>query len=446
MVELKNKALYLGISEDGTRVIVRDNERGMEWELDPSTISYRRYAGKVDTLNDLPDLKRIPLGQGKAVRQGQAIRVEYLLAGGQASFVWVLGQDHLEVSLQVTAQDAVLVSLPGAFYPSQGKNELLLPVSQGILWRGTKEMPEKTYEQGGHKKWSMAMGAVVGDKGALLVTQESPADWGGTRGQSGRGPYFFFEQMRCEVHGWYERKVRIYPVDNSITAVCKKYRARVIERGEFFSWKEKISQRPMVKNLFGSLLAFIGYNKTDEIDYAASARKLKAYGFDKVFYYPVRFCQFNKKEFKMGGDTPIHLDDEVLRCIKEVPGSFIAPWGVACMALDDGDPGVQQLLRHDPQGRFVKDWKMDDLQFYQTCHSGVTQAMKKRLQGDLKEMDWVHYDVEATHPGRPCYSLKHGAHPDKPMAEGRRSKSRGRIAGVRDQRQPGGLHRGICGP
>jgi hypothetical protein len=48
----------------------------------------------------------------------------------------------------------------------------------------------------------------------------------------------------------------------------------VIERGEFVTWAEKIRRKPIVQELFGGLMAFIGYNKTPEVDYLAAARAL----------------------------------------------------------------------------------------------------------------------------------------------------------------------------
>ena len=106
-------------------------------------------------------------------------------------------------------------------------------------------------------------------------------------------------------------------MDKDITAICKQYRKRVIERGEFVSWQEKIAKKPMVRNLFGALMAFIGYNKTTDIDYIASAKTLKSYGFDTVFFYPARMCSYSLN-FKMGGDDPIWFSDDELKKMREM--------------------------------------------------------------------------------------------------------------------------------
>ena len=421
--EIKNEALSLKISGDGTQVVVTDLRRGMTWELDPASCVYRPYREEYyqkltddDNVDGKLDLPKKGLGQGSIVESTPStIRVQFKAPEGTIEYLWKLADDHIEVTLAACPAGVDFAALPGAFYAAQGKTMLALPIYQGVLCRGTDKLWEETYDSGGgHTRFSMAMGGVIGDHGALLVTQEPMTDWVGTRGQSAKGPYFFFEQRKCLINGWYERSVRLYPVDKDITAICKQYRKRVMERGEFVSWQEKIAKKPMVKNLFGALMAFIGYNKTASVDYVASAKKLKAAGFDNVFFYPVRMCNYSLK-FKMGGDDPIWFSDDEMKRMKAIPGVHLAPWGWTYEALDDGSESVHRILQHNKYDKTIPNWKIDKYQWYVVCPPYATEAIKKRYQTDLAAMDWIHYDVVACRPAATCFNKSHDLHGNKPM-------------------------------
>jgi hypothetical protein len=421
-VEIKTKILSLRMSDDGTDVVITDLKRGMEWELDPATRVYRPYREEFyleradrDTISGKLDLPKRKLGRGTIVESTAAmIRVQFNVPEGKIEYRWKIDDDHLEATLTACPAGVEFVALPGAFYPMRGQAQLALPIYQGVLCRGTEKIWEESHDTGGHTQWSMAMGSVISDKGALLVTQEPITDWVGTRGQSAKGPYFFFEQRKCLISGWYERSVRFYPVDRDITAICKRYRRRVIERGEFVSWQEKIAKKPMVRNLFGALMAFIGYNKTTDIDYVASARRLKAYGFDNVFFYPARMCSYSLN-FKMGGDDPIWFSDDEMKKMREIPGVHLSPWGWTFEALDDGSESVHRIFEHNMYDQPVPNWQIENFQWYVVCPPYEIEEVKKRYQTDMASMDWIHYDVVANRPASSCYNKSHALHGNKPM-------------------------------
>ncbi len=424
---LENTVLRLAMNPDGTEVRLTDLRRAQSWILDPATHAFRWAKPGLLYTDDIPgkiEVDRQPFGPGRVKQTGDEISVEYDL-GRPVVYRWTLRADHLELTVESRADDVEYLALPGAWFPAEGPPCLALPVYQGVLWRPSGHKGESTRTGGGHNNWSMAMGAVLGEKAALLVTQETEADWAGTRGEGDRGPFFVFEQRRSAIDGWYPRQVRIYPVDKSITAICKRYRQRLIERGEFRSWKEKIAARPIVKNLFGALIAFVGYNQTNEIDYVDSARRLKESGFDTVFYYSTRMCQ-RTLNFKMGNDNPIWLSDEVLARMKAIPGTFLAPWGWLYEALDDGSPEARSTFILGADGKFVPNWKIDNFQWYKVCTPYIAEEMQRRYLTDMRAMDWIHYDVVAMKPGVTCFCRDHALHGNRPqgrregMAETRR--------------------------
>jgi hypothetical protein len=414
MLTIVNDALSLEMKEDGSGLLLTDRRRGCRWRLDAAHQGYRMDGARE---------KFHPLGAGKAQRQGDSIVVAYPVAGGTARYTWMLAKDYAQVSLACDAKGAEFIALPGAFFPAEGKHaelpepvgEVAIPVYQGLLLRSGGEPWEEFRSHAGHLNFSMAMGAVMQPAGGLLVAHECPSNWFAAFGQCAAGAFFRFEQRVCPVDGWAGAAVRLYPVDAGLTAACKRYRARVKERGELVTWAQKIEAKPIVKDLFGALMAFVGYNRSHHTDYVASARKLRACGFDNVFYYPLRMCQYSLG-FKMGGDDPIWLDDATMSALKEVPGAHLAPWGWGVEGLDDGSKAMHDIFIRDQDGNAEANWKIDQFQWYLVCTPYQIEHMKKRFATDMNAMDWVHYDVSAMWGGLNCFAPHHALHGGKPLS------------------------------
>ena len=131
-IEIANGSLSLCCSSDGTDVVVRDEKRGVAWNLDERTRIYRTVG---------QDGSRL-LGPGNAVVLGEkTIRQEFEIEGGKLFFLWELLKDGIEVRLSCEGEGEQLsgVSLPGSFLPEEGKLQLALPVMQGLLFDGRGE-------------------------------------------------------------------------------------------------------------------------------------------------------------------------------------------------------------------------------------------------------------------------------------------------------------------
>ena len=265
----------------------------------------------------------------------------------------------------------------------------------------------------------MAMNALLGAQGGLMVTQENATDWECAFGENELGAWFSFLQLKCAVKGWYRREVRLYPVDSNINAVAKRYRRRVQERGEFVSWTEKIALRPAVEKLFGALLAFTGYNHAPEVDFVDGAKKLHEMGFETVLYYPVRMAHPSPKNFLMGGDQPVWFSDDTIQRLRAVPGALVAPWGWYFEALDDGSDQLRRLFRRHPDGSAPKGWRIEDQQWYLVCQGEQCAVSRQRFETDMQAMDWIHYDVVAVIVSEPeviCHARDHASHPGQPLS------------------------------
>jgi len=420
---MTNANLELRVSNDAREIVLVDKKRGCAWRLDPRQRLADETAlpdsvveaGLIHRWPHHPDETVLLTGTVEPLPEG--FRITHLLKAGQLVQRWTLADDHVRVELESAPATVSRLSLPGPFQPSEGKASLLLSVYQGVLYRPNGEHWSATHIPGGHAEFSMAMNALLGERGGLLVTQETVTDWDCTFGENELGPSVFFSEVICPVTGWYRREVRLYPVDANINAVAKRYRRRVQERGEFVSWEEKIARKPVVEKLFGALFAFTGYNHAPEVDYVAGAKKLNEMGFARVLYYPVRMAHYSL-DFLMGGDKPIWLSDETLQRLHAVPGALIAPWGFYVEGLDDGTEEVRRLYRRKPDGAAYKGWVIEDQQWYLVCPGEQVEVSRQRFATDLREMDWIHYDVNTNWLGREvCFATDHPSHPGRPLTK-----------------------------
>ncbi len=405
MLTLENEEVRVDVSEDGCVVSLTDRVRGCRWSLDRELTGYCR--GEEDE-------QLTPLPKGKAERRGEAIAITHFLDEGEVTFLWTLRDDHAEVRLETQIEDISRIALPGALRPDDGPADIAVPLYQGLLIRHSAKTWRRWVSHSGHVGFTMSMAAVIAERGALLVTHDSHSNWRAMFGEDIGGPFTLFAQLRYPVDGWRDAVVRLYPVDADLTTICKRYRARVIERGEFLPWAEKIERKPIVKDLFGCVFAFAGYNKTSEIDYVASTRKLKSHGFDSIFLYPTRMCHYSL-DFKMGGDDPIWLSDEEIAAIKSVEGAHVSPWAWVVEGLDDGSEAMRAIFKKGPDGQPIPNWQIDEQRWYLVCTPYQVEHVKQRLAGDMTAMDWLHFDVNAVWAGRRCFDAGHALHDSRPM-------------------------------
>ena len=412
MIQIENECLRLAVTEDGATVVLQDKRRRCTWRLDNSRRHYRPAAEQPsDALRYGPSR---PLPPGDVSRGDNRITIRHAFGGNAVRYDWIVHQDHVEVRLTCDVPDIVCVALPGAMLPEDGPREIAVPLYQGLVIRGASSPWERSVSHGGHEQFSMAMAATINDRAALLATHDSPANWMATYGQNEHGPFVFFEQQYCAVDGWTGATVRLYPCDAAVTSICKTYRRIVQARGDFVSWQEKIAAKPMLKDLFGAVMAFVGYNKTGEIDYLASTQKLKSYGFDSIYMYPLRMCHYSL-DFKMGGDDPTWHSNDELAALKAIPGVHPAPWMWVIEGLNDGSQQMQAIYRRKADGELLAGWKIDEQRWFQVCTTCQTVYVRGRLTGDMAAMDWLHFDVNASVPGKACFALDHQGHGGRPM-------------------------------
>jgi len=403
MNTIGNDKVHVIASPDGSDVTVVDLTRRCRWIWRSRDATFTRNGDK--------ELR--PLGRPQVEATGDAIEIAFDLNDGAVRYRWSLGPDHVQINLACDAPDVDSVSLPGPIAAGDGIAQAAVPVYQGLLMRGSSHRWKRRVRHGGHAFFSMAMGVMLSDLGGLLVVHDSPCNWVAHYGQEAHGPSFHFEHQRCPGEGWVDAAVRLYPVDSDVTAACKRYRRRIIEQGRFVGWAEKIDRKPIVADLFGALIAFVGYNRDDTIDYPGSAAKLRAAGFESVFYYPARMCSYSLG-FLMGGDDPIWLSDSKIEAMRQVPGAHLSPWGWCFEGLDDGSEAMRSIFRHDASGA-MRNWKIDDFQWYKVCTPYQIDHMRKRFATDMAAMDWVHYDVNACRGGEACLAADHAAHHGAPM-------------------------------
>ena len=217
--------------------------------------------------------------------------------------------------------------------------------------------------------------------------------------------------------------VRLYLCDGGVAAVGRRYRRIVQERGQWVSWEKKIEAKPALERLFGSLIAFIGYVQDDTTDYVGGIRRLRAMGFESVLAYPARFAHYTDLTMA-DGRPPIELSDAQIAAMQG-EGAMVAPWAWTFEGKDDGSEAMRSIFRHSASGP-AKGWAMDGQQWYQVCPPYQARHIARRLATDMKAMDWLHFDVNATYPACACWNKGHELHaggvlsPEQAIAETRR--------------------------
>ena len=412
MLSISCDKLALFCQENGHGLTLQDRENGESWLMDEQTLVF----GGVDNAGGRQtQLKPMSLQQA-SLANPKTIQIT-LLAGETAITIdYTLEHDFLEIRLPaIHSLDIGILSLPGSFQPASGKPKYLLPIMQGMMWDGRGEACEHRYWEAGHGGFSMAMYGVLGKNGGLLFAAETADDclWWVGKDQNGRT---WATNLQVDSLGTmrYERIMRLYPVPANITSLAKRYRARVMERGRFISWEEKIAERPALKRLFGTIMCFIGYCQ-DDIDYAHESRKLKAYGFDKALLYSVRFNTYSK-DFLMGGYPPINLDRDVIREIKDL-GFDVAPWSWINEGLDDGTEDMRLRYRRNRKGEMAKNWQIDEQRWYACCTTMMEEFLLKQNAGEFSDMTWDHFDVITCATNNECHALDHPNHLGRPLSK-----------------------------
>ncbi len=386
MIQLSNDVLTLTYRSEDGQISIRDAKRDITWQLDAATRCYW-HAGQQHAL---------PQSTHAEALTDVALRERFDVLGKPLTYTWQLLDDGVEVTLSFEHIEGELesVALPGSFMPENKALTLAMPIMQGVLYDGRGEPFARSLHQGGHEGFSMSMAGYLTDVGGLLLSVEDYAEWRAQFGKRDNGAIYVYARGAASLGALrYPRRVRLLLTDAGITALCKRYRARVQERGDWKSWEAKIAEKPSLERLFGGLMTFIGYNASD-LDYVAACQKLRDYGFERAFIYPVRFNHYSQ-QFLMGGDKPIRLSDDVVAAIKDL-GFDVSAWNWVYEGLDDGSEFLQRSFQLDTQGNRVPHWKMDEFQWYVCSLPGQIDYMKRAYAGGEKPMTWAHYDVIAT--------------------------------------------------
>lgn len=400
--------------DNGRGLRLLDLKRGTSWLLDEaSSVWGGRVTKNENATNEGIDALQALLPVSAAAVDG-VLFVTYTANGCPVEFRYSLLPDGVEVVLAPPGSTEIeAVSMPGAFTPAGERMRLLLPIMQGMLWDGRGEHISHVRRSGSHIGFSMQMYGVLGESGALLAAPETVVDSYWWYQKDSRG--FRVQNLQESSLGSmrYERVLRFYFTDPDIVTVAKRYRARVLERGRFATWAEKIAERPGLERLFGALMCYIGYCQ-DELSYVDEFKKLKDYGFDRVLAYPVDFNCYSK-DFIMGGLPPIRLSREELSQIRSM-GFDICPWTWINEAIDDGTPVRANMYKITRDHTRHFGWQIDGYKWYKVCSPEMEYFESTAVDGPFAHMTWDHFDVLTCASIGECHAHDHKAHPNRPMS------------------------------
>lgn len=412
MLAIKSSNIGIYCLDNGKGLSISDYRTGESWALDEKSLVYGEVdndGGQKAKLNPMEVVKAETIG-------GDKLCLSFRAGSNEIKMIYALCADYIEIVMpaDLTGETGI-VSFPGSFSPSNGSSKHILPIMQGMLWDGRGAAFEQRIRESGHIGFSMAMFGIMGNKGGLLCTAETADDclWWIGKDRDGRK---WASNLQVESLGnmRYNRCVRLYPTQSSVTDIAKTYRKRVIEKGRFKNWEEKIEERPDMKRLFGTIMCFIGYCQ-DELDYAAECEKLKAYGFDKALIYSVRFNTYSK-DFLMGGFPPIYINREDIQKIKDM-GFDVAPWSWINEGIDDGSDEMRGKYRRNRKGELAANWQIDDKKWFPVCTTFMEEYQKKAIAGEFSDMTWDHFDVITCATNNECYALDHKSHIGRPLSK-----------------------------
>jgi hypothetical protein len=413
MLSIENTQMMVSCEENGTRLALSDKKRGTRWLLDPKSLGHssppHNIWGRLDS-----ELKPM-IPASARVDSPATLRVMYQAGEAWVEIIYEMQDGFVDVQLPAPLSDDIgAVTLPGSFSPEGETLKLLLPIMQGMLWNGQGPAFSHIRGDGVHTGFSMAFAGFLGESGGLLLTAESQDDcrWWFGKSESQR---MWTTNLQIASLGTmrYERAVRLYVTDADIVAIAKQYRQKVIQQGRFKNWEQKIAERPALERIFGALMCFIGYCE-DDVDYVASCRKLKTFGFERALLYPSSFNVYDPN-IRMGGVPAINLSRDTIEAIKAL-GYDIAPWSWLNEALPSSSGEVTHMLRRDSQGNPVPHWKIDDQHWDLMCYSYIQDYQRRALGSSIDNVTWDHFDVLSCVSPMECYALNHPRHMGRPAA------------------------------
>ncbi|HUW34307.1 MAG TPA: hypothetical protein VM223_22090 [Planctomycetota bacterium] len=407
----ENAGLRIELSDDGLGMAIADKRRDCVWTVDAT-------ARQITSRHGGAQARKYPLPGGVVhTINGNTIESVHGIDGGQIVCRWALEADHVALTVECrgTDVDAGLLALPGRFQAAGLASEVLVPQYQGALLRHTGETWENVAGRGGHTGMSMGMAAYLNNRAGLLVTPDELVDWRLVYGDDATAPYAYFLAAPGAVEGWRPMTIRICPCDPGVTAVTKRYRRWAQARGQWVPWETKIAAKPMLEDLFGAVMVFIGYVHDPETDYVANTRALRDFGFESIFMYPVRFAHYTQQFTMAGGRPPIWLDDATIEQLKAIGGVHPAPWAWTIEGIDDGSDAMHAIFRHTREGGLSGGWAMDNQRWQHVCTPYQIEFIRRRLAGDMRAVDWLHFDVNATLLPGPCFRRDHALHGNRPL-------------------------------
>ena len=409
MLILRNGQLQLNMLDNGTDVILEDLTRGVRWLLIESTRLASSGERRLDSgawtagkLSDCPGMAgRIGPGTARAL-DATTLECRHPGPGGSLTLRWILEPDRLRV--QATAAEGIHgLTLPGTWMPVSGEPwRAAVPLGQGVLHTGKGPAFYRPLQGHGHGfGCNMDMFGQLGPRGGLLVIAETESDavlhWEKTEGGQVR---LMWRQEPSFGQLAYTRETVIFAVPPDLTALCKQYRRYEIEHGRFKTWDQKIAERPALERLFGAAIVFIGYHQDDQLDYAASLRRLRAMGIDRALVYPV-FTRSTMGEIAPGMRwVDIRAQVPLLHELGYTAGSFI-------YITDGSQDEPPQNLLHDANGKPIVAWQIHDMKWYAFSCARRFEWARQMLDQEHAGLDAIHYDVLCCGGVRENYNPAH---------------------------------------
>ncbi|MCK6472342.1 MAG: hypothetical protein L6R28_11410 [Planctomycetes bacterium] len=356
----------------------------------------------------------------RATERGVELRCE--ADGAAFALCWELGALPSELCFELRpdpsgATELVAAELPGALLPAGGSGIQVLThqLNQGKLYTGAPgplrpgrppEAPLHIHDGHHRLRFFGVLGGTstpgAAKAGYVAILEENADAEIVLRRRPDGTLYVSPGWLPCMGTVGYPRRVRYrFEQAADITSLAKAFRSYAQANGLFKSLKEKMDERPRLKELVGATACYLGHFTAGH-DFVETFKRLKAMGHERFFAYPL--VHINNRIAMTEENKPLHQPEifEALRKLDVLPAGWVYLAGLSRGVKLD------RLAARGAAGEMYQNWKVADDPWWQGCPKRVYEDLLNREE-EVRVADGHHYDTTTSNALMECYAPTHPA-------------------------------------
>lgn len=290
---------------------------------------------------------------------------------------------------------------PGNMEPLGGKiNWTAFPSGgQGLLYLGGGSSFSKYFQV--YSGLNMPFWGAGDEKSSYIAIIETPYDSALHLSKNPEGKIEArIRWIRCMGSLNYTRRIRysLFP-KGSYVSIAKRYREYVISKGRFKSLKEKIKEKPVLKQVIGSVITFTGIPVHDESvkECIEEVKKLKELGCEKTFVFPIYRGSQEWRSFPVRNFPSREVRDQAFQEIKKL-GFLAGGWLLFYQISNCSVHYTPEMTVKNTDGSIVLGWRWPNPETLESCDapqvcSIIGNEIMKKWEDEYLMADGFHYDT-----------------------------------------------------